>query len=186
MLSYPAHARAHLLTRYLTWFGLLKECKPCKIASGPYQCSPFTLGGFGGVFIHSYTVTHTLTLKHTVIPHSHSHCHTHHTHSHTGGGKGSCRFCGSTSNTGLLAIGNVCVDPECQERAGMVCDKTLSCGHTCCGVKGEEKCLPCLLGCTSGDPKLKQDADDMCMICYTEGLSCAPCVQVRERLANPL
>ena len=39
------------------------------------------------------------------------------------GGKGSCRFCGTTSNTGLLAIGNVCVDPECQERAGMVCDR---------------------------------------------------------------
>ena len=60
----------------------------------------------------------------------------------------------------------------------MVCDKTLSCGHTCCGVKEEEKCLPCLNGCSSGDPKLKQDADDMCMICYTEGLSCAPCIQV--------
>ena len=105
--------------------------------------------------------------------------------SYTGGGKGSCRFCGTTSNTGLLAIGNVCMDPECQERAGMVCDKTLPCGHTCCGVKEEEKCLPCLLGCTSEDPKLKQDADDMCMICYTEGLSCAPCIQVTIIPLNP-
>ena len=68
----------------------------------------------------------------------------------------------------------------------MVCDKTLPCGHTCCGVKGEEKCLPCLLGCTSGDPKLKQDADDMCMICYTEGLSCAPCIQVTLGTPEPL
>ena len=119
--------------------------------------------------VHTHTHTHT---------HAHTHTHTSHTHMYTGGGKGSCRFCGTTSNTGLLAIGNVCVDPECQERAGMVCDKTLSCGHICCGVKGEEKCLPCLNGCSSGDPKLKQDADDMCMICYTEGLSCAPCIQV--------
>lgn len=85
----------------------------------------------------------------------------------------------------MLAIGNVCVDPECQERAAMVCEKTLSCGHPCCGVKGEEKCLPCLHGCSKegegqgeGSPKLKQDADDMCMICYTEGLSCAPSIQV--------
>ena len=106
-----------------------------------------------------------------------------------GGGKGACRFCGTTSNTGLLGIGNVCSDQECQERMRKVCDKTLSCGHFCCGVKGEETCLPCLHGCGSsgdkaesdGKPRLKQDADDMCMICYTEGLSCAPCVQVSWR-----
>ena len=60
-----------------------------------------------------------------------------------------------------------------------VCENTLACGHPCNGVKGEEVCLPCLHGCVSDTTKLKQDADDMCMICYTEGLSCAPCVQVR-------
>ena len=60
-----------------------------------------------------------------------------------------------------------------------MCDKTLSCGHMCCGVKGEEKCPPCLHGCASETGgKLKQDADDMCMICYTEGLFCAPVIQV--------
>lgn len=95
-----------------------------------------------------------------------------------GGGKGSCRFCGTTANTSLLSIGNVCTDPECLERADLVCDKTLSCGHACCGVKGEEKCLSCLYGCAGDDSKLKQDADDMCMMCYTEGLSCAACIQV--------
>lgn len=60
----------------------------------------------------------------------------------------------------------------------MVCDKTLACGHACSGVKEEKECLPCLHGCSPPEAKLKQDADDMCMICYTEGLSCAPCVQV--------
>ena len=85
----------------------------------------------------------------------------------------------------MLAIGNVCGDPECQERAKNVCQKTLPCGHLCCGVRDEAKCLPCLQGCKprEGDentPPLKQDADDMCMICYTEGLSCAPCIQVIE------
>ena len=61
-------------------------------------------------------------------------------------------------------------------RSDEVCDKTLSCGHPCNGVKGEEECLSCLHGCNALD--LKQDADDMCMICYTEGLSCAPCIKV--------
>lgn len=98
--------------------------------------------------------------------------------SRAGGGKGSCRFCGTTSNTGLLSIGNVCADPECQKRVDLTCDKTLSCGHPCNGVKDEEVCLPCLFGCATDNPKLRQDADDMCMICYTEGLSCAPCIQV--------
>ena len=55
--------------------------------------------------------------------------------------------------------------------------------------QGEEECLPCLHGCKTkqeGDEnevksklqELKQDADDMCMICYTENLSCAPFIQV--------
>ena len=95
-----------------------------------------------------------------------------------GGGKSACRFCGTTANTSLLAIGSVCTDPECQARSDVVCDKMLPCGHPCCGVKGEDKCLPCLYGCAGVDSKLKQDADDMCMMCYTEGLSCAACIQV--------
>ena len=99
-------------------------------------------------------------------------------HVHVGGGKGSCRFCGTTSNTSLLSIGSVCTDPECLERSDVVCDKMLPCGHACCGVKGEEKCLPCLYGCAGDDSKLKQDAEDMCMMCYTEGLAYAACIQV--------
>lgn len=29
---------------------------------------------------------------------------------------GTCRFCGTRGNTGLLAIGNVCADQQCQVR----------------------------------------------------------------------
>lgn len=29
---------------------------------------------------------------------------------------GTCRFCGTSSNSGLLAISNVCADQECQVR----------------------------------------------------------------------
>lgn len=47
----------------------------------------------------------------------------------------------------------------------------------CGGVLSETKCLPCLQGC-SRDNTLRQDADDMCMICFTEALSCAPAIQV--------
>lgn len=49
----------------------------------------------------------------------------------------------------------------------------------CGGILGETKCLPCLHGC-SRNSSLRQDADDMCMICFTEALSCAPAIQVPE------
>ncbi|KAJ8937845.1 hypothetical protein NQ318_022263 [Aromia moschata] len=90
---------------------------------------------------------------------------------------GVCRFCGTTGNSGLLAIGNVCADHECQEYGRTACCKLLSCGHMCGGVLGETKCLPCLHGC-SNDSSLRQDSDDMCMICFTEALSCAPAIQL--------
>ncbi|XP_035682944.1 E3 ubiquitin-protein ligase MYCBP2-like isoform X1 [Branchiostoma floridae] len=92
---------------------------------------------------------------------------------------GTCRFCGASSNTGLLAIGNVCADPECQEHARNACTRTLPCGHPCGGVKDEDTCLPCLHGCKGADGMtLKQDADDMCMVCFTEALSAAPAIQL--------
>lgn len=47
----------------------------------------------------------------------------------------------------------------------------------CGGVLGESQCLPCLHGC-SNNATLRQDSDDMCMICFTEALSCAPAIQV--------
>jgi len=59
------------------------------------------------------------------------------------------------------------------------CQRILKCGHLCGGIKGETKCLPCLHGCDSDEnPSLKQDADDMCMICFTDALSAAPSIQV--------
>ncbi|XP_035719406.1 E3 ubiquitin-protein ligase MYCBP2-like isoform X2 [Vespa mandarinia] len=91
---------------------------------------------------------------------------------------GMCRFCGTTGNTGLLAIGNICADHDCQEHAKNACNKVHPCGHICGGVKNEKTCLPCLHRC-SADSDLKQDADDMCMICFTEALSCAPAIQLQ-------
>ncbi|XP_043660407.1 E3 ubiquitin-protein ligase highwire [Drosophila teissieri] len=101
---------------------------------------------------------------------------------------GRCRFCGLTGNSGLLEIGNVCADAQCQEYAANSCLKTKPCGHACGGVTGERKCLPCLqhvchtreneLAEEQRDPKLTQDADDMCMICFVEALSCAPSIHL--------
>lgn len=64
-----------------------------------------------------------------------------------------------------------------KEYSKTACTKLLNCGHICGGIQGESKCLPCLYGC-SADSTLKQDAEDMCMICFTEALSCAPAIQV--------
>uniref|UniRef100_A0A8C5P7M6 E3 ubiquitin-protein ligase MYCBP2 n=1 Tax=Leptobrachium leishanense TaxID=445787 RepID=A0A8C5P7M6_9ANUR len=89
-----------------------------------------------------------------------------------------CRFCGSRNGTELSAVGSVCSDADCQEYARIACSKTHSCGHPCGGVKNEDHCLPCLHGCDKNATHLKQDADDMCMICFTEALSAAPAIQL--------
>ncbi|XP_047671328.1 E3 ubiquitin-protein ligase MYCBP2 isoform X18 [Tachysurus fulvidraco] len=89
-----------------------------------------------------------------------------------------CRFCGTRNGTELSAVGSVCSDPDCQEYAKLACSKTHVCGHPCGGVKNEELCLPCLHGCDKNTGCLKQDADDMCMICFTEALSAAPAIQL--------
>ncbi|XP_037938854.1 E3 ubiquitin-protein ligase highwire [Teleopsis dalmanni] len=101
---------------------------------------------------------------------------------------GRCRFCGVRGNSGLLAYGNVCADAQCQEYASSSCMKTKPCGHACGGIKNEKKCLPCLQHVCHAEenriaeelqePKLTQDADDMCMICFVEALSCAPSIHL--------
>ncbi|KAF9419101.1 hypothetical protein HW555_004272, partial [Spodoptera exigua] len=92
---------------------------------------------------------------------------------------GTCRFCGTRGNSGLLAIGNVCADQQCQDHGKEACSRVLPCNHLCGGVRSERTCLPCLFGC-AGAPDavpLRQDADDMCMICFTDPLQAAPAIQ---------
>lgn len=88
-----------------------------------------------------------------------------------------CRFCGAPAQPSLLSPAPVCQDPDCQEYSREACVRTSDCGHLCGGLKGETTCLPCLHGC-SNNPSLKQDADDMCMICFSEALSAAPAIQL--------
>lgn len=66
-----------------------------------------------------------------------------------------------------------------KEYAKTACDRVLECGHLCGGVKNETKCLPCLHGCSDKlGTVLKQDGDDMCMICFTDALAFAPAILV--------
>ncbi|XP_030837055.1 E3 ubiquitin-protein ligase MYCBP2 [Strongylocentrotus purpuratus] len=100
----------------------------------------------------------------------------------TGGGgsvaMGTCRFCGTKTSTGILGpAGSVCNDPDCQRYADNACTKVQQCGHMCGGIHDESDCLPCLYGCNPSST-LRQDADDMCMICFTEALACAPAIQL--------
>ncbi|KAJ1115470.1 hypothetical protein NDU88_003694 [Pleurodeles waltl] len=101
-----------------------------------------------------------------------------HTGKPTSSSSEACRFCGSRNGTELSAVGSVCSDADCQEYTKLACSKSHSCGHPCGGVKNEEHCLPCLHGCDKNATRLKQDADDMCMICFTEALSAAPAIQL--------
>ena len=72
---------------------------------------------------------------------------------------------------------SLCGDKDCVEYSQLACQKTLPCGHFCGGIADEAACLPCLHGCEAG-VRLKQDADDMCMICFTEALSPVPSIQL--------
>lgn len=69
------------------------------------------------------------------------------------------------------ALLNVCNSAECLEKRASSCEKTLACGHNCCGIRGERQCLPCLEEECSfhkvADPGVT--ADDYCNICFTEG-----------------
>ena len=101
----------------------------------------------------------------------------------TVGGKGAYRFCGTTTNNiSVLSIGNVRGDPECQERVSSVRDKLLSLVNSVVAQKDEKECLPCLFGCgtqeKSTHSRLKQDAENTCMIFYTEGLSYISAIQL--------
>ena len=99
-------------------------------------------------------------------------------HGHADPGCGVCRFCDTSGASELLGLGFVCDDSDCQERAKNACRGSLPCSHMCGGVKEETEHLPCLHGCQK-EAKLKQDGEDMCMVCYTDSLFAAPSVQLK-------
>ena len=98
-----------------------------------------------------------------------------------------CRFCGRQSSAELPVLDSVCSDSDCVAFSHTACSKILPCGHFCGGIADEVECLPCLHGCSStmmgaggsrSVVELRQDADDMCMICFTDALSPIPSIQL--------
>nr|AFJ24730.1 E3 ubiquitin protein ligase-1 [Schmidtea mediterranea] len=100
-----------------------------------------------------------------------------------------CRFCNETSTN----VDNkfACLAQECQIKSSVACsDKIQPCGHWCLGVvligKNESKmkkvCPPlCIVPTCSNQSTLskfglKQDGDDVCMICFTDTLSEGPII----------
>ena len=57
------------------------------------------------------------------------------------------------------------------------CDKSKKCGHSCKGVSGERKCLPCLSADCVKEAGLFDgtNEDELCTICYTSELGTEPC-----------
>lgn len=86
-----------------------------------------------------------------------------------------CRFCGADDARDMLGLGFVCSLEDCQRFAKESCTRKLECSHFCHGIANESTCLPCLHGCSSS---LRQDGDDMCMVCFSESLFAAPCIQL--------
>lgn len=94
-----------------------------------------------------------------------------------------CRYCNKALEKqfhDLDAFQDVCNDQECMQKLAIACPNLLQCGHPCPGHDGEDKCLPCLNGECEEAKKLNlnQKGEDYCNICYVEGLSAAPCIQI--------
>jgi len=89
-----------------------------------------------------------------------------------------CRFCLRQSSPDHPVMDSLCSDKECVDYSKAACTKVHNCGHYCGGIKDEEVCLPCLHGCSGASSGLRQDADDMCMICFTEALWPIPSIQL--------
>jgi len=87
-----------------------------------------------------------------------------------------CRFCGRQAGLETAVLDGVCSDRDCADLSRIACQKILPCGHYCGGIADETECLPCLHGCSGA--QLRQDADDMCMVCFTEALSPIPSIQL--------
>lgn len=87
-----------------------------------------------------------------------------------------CRYCG---NSAVALEPPVCDARECETKGSMACTVTKPCGHMCHGTNGEAVCVPCLEdSCASTQSALTHSADDYCVICYTEALRDAPCLQL--------
>jgi len=76
--------------------------------------------------------------------------------------------------TDLLA--SLCAAPECKAKAAEACDRVMSCGAACLGLKGVRPCLGCLREECTQCSQFKAAPSDLCNICWVEELRAAPCL----------
>lgn len=85
-----------------------------------------------------------------------------------------CRYCG---NAAASQDPQVCDSKECEAKGRLTCSTSKQCGHLCHGTTGEHVCVTCLEdGCS--DKHEIHSADDFCVICYTDALRDAPCLEL--------
>lgn len=77
-----------------------------------------------------------------------------------------CRYCSKS----IKSSANHCKDEDCKKRFRSSCKKVLPCSHLCFGTNEELDCSECL------DESCGGKGNEMCTICYIEGLASAPCV----------
>ena len=82
-----------------------------------------------------------------------------------------CRYCNN-----MLEKNEICKNKKCQEILNIACEKVLTCGHLCLGVKKEINCPPCLeTKCKKYSDLFNQNIDTSCQVCF-EKLSSSPIV----------
>ena len=85
-----------------------------------------------------------------------------------------CRYCDGPAQ---FTDPPVCDAPLCRSRGQQACTVPKPCGHHCHGSCGEQSCVECLEeDCPQRHPQ--HSADDFCVICFTDGLADAPCLQL--------
>lgn len=63
---------------------------------------------------------------------------------------------------------------EQKDISNNICGAILPCSHPCGGVKGEDKCPPCITTGCGSNVNTSTTRDDNCAICYTDKLMDAP------------
>ena len=82
-----------------------------------------------------------------------------------------CKYCNNTKDKN-----EICQNKKCREILNIACEKVLSCGHDCLGVRNEINCPPCLKPkCKEYNNLFNQNIDTSCQICF-EKLITSPIV----------
>lgn len=95
-----------------------------------------------------------------------------------------CRYCEEelprkSTNRKNSIFSDICADEECQDKLKLACKYRHACGHSCGGVANEKQHLACLHeNCAEKNGLAEDIAEELCNICWVEGLSAAPTIKL--------